>query len=73
MSRTALLFTWLVATMFAALLLAAAALGIYEAVLVAELAALGILAMTYAAWRLRPAPSGELRLLERRHRERRGF
>ena len=70
---TALAFGWLVAAMFASLLLAAAALGMYEAVLIAELAALGVLALTYAVWRLGPGPSSEARQRARRDRERRGF
>ena len=70
---TALAFGWLVAAMFASLLLAAAALGMYEAVLIAELAALGVLAITYAVWRLGPGPSSEARQRARRDRERRGF
>ncbi len=73
MPSTALLFGWLVATMFATLLLVGTALGMYEAVLVAELTALGVLLLTYVGWRLWPAPSGEVRIRERRHRERRGF
>ncbi len=73
LSFSALAFGWLVAAMFASLLLAAAALGMYEAVLIAELAALGVLALTYVAWRWGPGPSGEARLRVRRDRERRGF
>ena len=73
LSSTALAFGWLVAAMFASLLLAAAALGMYEAVLIAELAALGVLALTYAVWRHGPGPSTEARLRARRDRERRGF
>ena len=70
---TALAFGWLVAAMFATLLLGAAALGMYEAVLIAELVALGVLAATMAFWRLRPDPSPEARRRQRRDRERRGF
>jgi uncharacterized membrane protein len=70
---TALAFGGLVAAMFASLLLAAAALGMYEAVLIAELAALGILALTYALWRHGPGPSTDAQLRARRDRERRGF
>lgn len=70
--RGAFVFAFLVATMLATLLVAASALGMYEAILVAELVALAIVATAAViAWRRRG--DGTLSVEDRRHRERRGF
>ena len=67
------ILVWLIAAMLAALLAAASAIGIYQAVLAAELAAAGVLAVTWIVCRRGGAISSEDRVQLRRHRERRGF
>jgi hypothetical protein len=66
-------FCWIVAAMLAVLIVASSAIGIYEAVLVAELIAFVIVALTILALRRRPALTDGERRVKRRHRERRGF
>lgn len=69
----AVVFFWLVALMLAALIVASSAIGMYEAVLLAEVVALAIVGLSVVALRRRRALTGEERRIEQRHRERRGF
>ena len=70
---TVLVFAWIVAAMLSALVAAASAVGIYEALLAAELGAAVVLLLTWLMWRRRTAPSADDRVRLRRDRERRGF
>jgi len=66
---TVLVLAWMAAAMLAAILVTSAALGMYDGLLVAELAALAVLAISAVAWRRASPDAG----MQRRHRERRGF
>jgi hypothetical protein len=70
---TVIAFVWLISVGFAGLLLSATAIGMYEAVLIAEVASLAVLAVSFLVWRKRAAPSGDDLMVIRSHRERRGF
>ncbi len=70
---TSVVFCWLVAAMLALLLVAASAIGMYEAVLLVEIVALAIVGLTVLAVRRSNALTDVERRIEQRHRERRGF
>jgi len=70
---TAVVFLWLTAVMLATIAVLASGVGMYEPLIIAELIALGILAITFVVWRRRQELSPEDRVVDRRHRERRGF
>jgi hypothetical protein len=70
---TALVLLWLTAAGLATLMVFTMATGISDAVLAAELTAVGVLAATAVAVRRGGAPGPHERRVARAHRERRGF
>ncbi len=70
---TALVLLWLTAAGLATLMVFTMATGISDAVLAAELTAVGLLAVTLVALRRRGAAGPYERRIARAHRERRGF